>query len=1490
MRTSLNFFSICKKATQFITFLLLVLFSNNALAQTTQTFAGGTTSSNTYTWVCPQGVTSVSVQAWGGGGGGGFGMTTGYASGGGGGGGAFASNTTITVVPGTSYTIVAAGGGTAGTTGGVPAGAGKNSTFAATLTPTTFLVAAVGGGGGGGSTTTTGGIAGIGGLASACTPSTVTATTFAYTGGNGAPGATVSGTTSPTGAGGSSGGTGANGCTPTSNVACTAPTGAGAGAAGVTASSTAGVTATANGGGGSGGKANSTGLTAKAGGAGAPGKVTLTYTCPSAAMNLPIIEGFNFYSVAPACWTQQTVIGTNAITFVTSSSNPTTTPFEGSYYVFWNSYSSTYAAGNSTRLVSPKYTTSTATTATVTFNWMNENNTTYSTGAYLTEGMTVQYSLDGTNWTDIQFFPRHDGTMTAGTSAWTAKSVALPAGALGQSTVYFGFKFVSAYGDNCAMDNLKIQLNCAAPADQPTSLNFTNAGTSQVTVNYTAAASLPSGYLVVRYPQGSIPTNPSDATVYTAGTAIGINGTVVYAGAGVTTTATGLTPQTNYDFYVYDYNNTNCLNGPVYNTTSPLTSTATTANCPSSFTSTISIDPSATATAGSVYNTLTAALLDLNGCGITQPTVLELKSGYPSVGETFPIVLGAVTGMSITNTITIRPASGVSINLTNACSTGGIFNIDGGSYWKIDGRDGGTGSNKNFTIENTSVTAGSPGIFLRNGAQYNTITYCNIKSANTSTSSSGTVAFSTSTALVGNSYNTVSYCNVSDASTGSSAACITSSPTGTSVTDARFNSFNTITNNNIFNFYSAISTSYFGAGVLLTNVYNSDWTITNNSFYQTATRSVGATGADMYGIYINGTAGGNFTISNNYIGGTSASCGGTPLTVSTTATNTFRGMYLSIGSSSPSTISNNTITNISFSSATSSSTPAGISMLNGAATISGNTIGATTGTGAISFSTSASGAYFAGILLGTGTTDHGGLITVQNNNIGSITVGGAGTIVFSGIRFESAQSASLPDLSTTKYVISGNTIGSTTTANSISNGTNAGTYGIYKLSTNTTLVDEITNNTVANITVSNATATSNAVYGIFTAATASKSSITTNTVYNLSSNYVTALTFSGIGIYSPTTAGGNLISGNTIYSISNTTSTNASVVAGVLLSGSTATSSTIEKNTIYGLSLSTSSTSGSIYGVYATGYPLVTKNNVIRLGLKSDGTDITTGYTIFGIYESITAGATSHYSNSINIAASTVSGVTSNTYAFYSTGLTNTRVIKNNVFSNVRSGGTTGVHYGIRLAAVTSASGLTIDNNIYYNGVSGSTALFTCLNSATSITSLSDWQTATAQDVFSYNANPNFTSNNNLAPASYGFPGLPAGSVSVDILGTTRNTSYPTIGAYEAASWYGAWKATPGDNVYGTNANWVGEAGPSALVIIPSGASPMPTLSSATTTINRLFIGGTLAIGASNTLTINGAVSGDGTITGSNSSNLVIGGAAGTINLTSGSRILKDLN
>ncbi len=115
---------------------------------------------------------------------------------------------------------------------------------------------------------------------------------------------------------------------------------------------------------------------------------------------------------------------------------------------------------------------------------------------------------------------------------------------------------------------------CNTPTAQPTGLALTPATTS-IGGTFTAASPAADGYLVVRT-TGAAPTNPVDGTTYTAG-ASALGGTIVQAGAGTTFSATSLTGNTSYAFYVFAMN-FNCSGGPKYLTASPINATA--ATCP----------------------------------------------------------------------------------------------------------------------------------------------------------------------------------------------------------------------------------------------------------------------------------------------------------------------------------------------------------------------------------------------------------------------------------------------------------------------------------------------------------------------------------------------------------------------------------------------------------------------------------------------------------------------------------------------------------------------------------------------------------------------------------------------------------------------------------------------------------------------------------------------------------------------------------------------
>lgn len=143
---------------------------------------------------------------------------------------------------------------------------------------------------------------------------------------------------------------------------------------------------------------------------------------------------------------------------------------------------------------------------------------------------------------------------------------------------------------------------CTTPAAQPTVLNFGTTTANSIQGSFTAAAST-DGYLVLRITAASLTNNPVNGVSYATGNIIG-NATVVQQNNLTVFTATGLSSNTLYRFYIFSYNNLSCSNGPAYNIVSSLSnswSTANTSVCtiPPSQPTNISFTASGNAIAGS---------------------------------------------------------------------------------------------------------------------------------------------------------------------------------------------------------------------------------------------------------------------------------------------------------------------------------------------------------------------------------------------------------------------------------------------------------------------------------------------------------------------------------------------------------------------------------------------------------------------------------------------------------------------------------------------------------------------------------------------------------------------------------------------------------------------------------------------------------------------------------------------------------------------------
>ena len=853
----------------------------------------------------------------------------------------------------------------------------------------------------------------------------------------------------------------------------------------------------------------------------------------------------------------------------------------------------------------------------------------------------------------------------------------------------------------------------ASPA-APSSLSFTGVGATSMTLNWTDNASNELGYMIYR---------STDGVTYTLNAQVAANAT--------TAAQTGLTPSTLYYYKVTAFTE---------GATSTVSGSQSTTACAPLATGTYSVGPTGT------YLNITAALSALTN-GTSGAVVFELQAAYSSAAETFPLTLtnGAC---SLVGGVTIRPETGATALSISSASTTATIDINGGSNFIIDGRAGGTGTTKELTIANTS-TSGTAVRFINEGST-NTLQYVTLTGVNSGTSS-GVILFSTTTGANGNDNNTIDNCDIRD---GATTPTIGVYSLGTNTSVSTRNSGNTISNCNIFNFYNSTNTTTGGYGVNL-STGSTDWTITGNSFYQTASRTTFGSTATVSGINIATLSGNNFTVSNNFLGGTAPSCGGTAYTVSSTGSVIFRGIYISVDLTAASNITGNTVRNISLTPVTTSPSQGAFSILNGWVNVNNNIIGSQSATGSITFSTTSSNAMFSGIFAGSGSAN--GNMTISGNSIGGITVTGTGTPSFRGITFQSSGITA-----TTQYTITNNTIGSLTTANSVQSSTNAGVFGIVGAAAQTTSLNLISGNTIANLT-STSTGTAAAVTGIASAgSTGGYYTVLNNTIRNLraSSAPTAAGTINVLGIsHSAATTAGQNISRNTIYALAAaTTAAQSPSVLGIYYSGPTSGTNVVERNLVYNLTNSATGASPAVQGIYAAAGLTRFQNNMVRLG-----TDVTTNTQVLGINDA--AGTNSYYFNSVHIDG-TASGAL-NSFAFSSSVTVNTRNFSNNIFSNLRTNSGAGKSYAVSVAGTAAnPAGLTLNYNDYY--VSGSGTVFGRFNSA-DVASLAAWNTAVGQDANSISADPLFVSATGATPDLHVSAGTPIEGVGVNIASVTND-------------------------------------------------------------------------------------------------------------------------
>jgi hypothetical protein len=752
------------------------------------------------------------------------------------------------------------------------------------------------------------------------------------------------------------------------------------------------------------------------------------------------------------------------------------------------------------------------------------------------------------------------------------------------------------------------------------------------------------------------------------------------------------------------------------------------------------------ATGGADFTTLKLAFdaINANTGGVyTDAITLQIIDGTT---ETASAVLNSSANWS--SLIIYPTVTGKTISGSFAAP---LIDLNGADNVTIDGRlytAGVPGSSVDLTITNTSLSGATNTSTIRfyNDAKSNTVKYCNIKGSETS-ATYGVIFFSTALAAtgVGNDGNIIEYNNITSDGAGRPINAVFSS--GTS---GRTNSGCIIRNNNIYNFLKHGTASN---GIFL-STYTTDFEISGNSFYETASFAPSAS-VDYYVIRINNSStGNNFTVSGNYIGGQSETCGGSAWTKTNAGNNTFYGIYLSAGVTTASNVQGNTIKNVSWSNSGAASW-FGIYINSGTVnvgTTTPNNVGDATTTGSITFTSGATG----GVLFGIDILNSSGTVQCTNNVIGSITTSNA-------VADNATNFYGISKINGGNCIINGNTIGSTSVSNSIylsSEATGATTsqilWGIFVNTASGT--QTVSNNTLANLnngtTNTCATDFNGQVVGI-TSDGASATSISGNTIYNLliSSNNPDLTTGAGnIGIR---IKGGGAISGNTIYGLSSDYASSTVKVIGICSEAIAECS--VSGNFIHSFSYSDPSTTAGIYGIRFSAAATTFSNNIISFSNTED-------VAIFGVFEEMINGnACNLYFNTVYIGGTNAG--TTNSYGFYSNSTeASGGTFSNNIFYNSHSSG--GFNYAILY--MSDASMFIVDHNDYI--ASGTGAVLASVAGADYIT-LGDLQVATTQDASSFNSDPTFINGGSTVGADY----LPTVVISGDASSTGITTDFRNV-------------------------------------------------------------------------------------------------------------------
>jgi len=678
---------------------------------------------------------------------------------------------------------------------------------------------------------------------------------------------------------------------------------------------------------------------------------------------------------------------------------------------------------------------------------------------------------------------------------------------------------------------------------------------------------------------------------------------------------------------------------------------------------------------------------------------------------------------------------------------GAMIDFNGADGVTINGLNSGGNS---LTIRNTSTAAAATTIRFRNDATNNTITNCTVEGSTTNTAETAATIFIGGGITTGNDIITISNSTIRQAGTNIPTFAVLSAGSAGQPNDGL-----TVTNSNLEGFLSGIRA--------VTNVGN-NLTITGNSLYQPTT--ITTTTLNFFDIVVGAATSNNVNVSNNFVGGSAPNATGT---ATRSAVAQYIGVFVTTGGGT-NTVNNNVVRGVAMTSTGLTTQPVIGFVLNGTMTATGNLV---------QDISRASGT--TGVMTGI-QLQSGGNITLSNSTVQGLAYNAtAATGTLNGISViatgvENVNGCTIQSLSHTgDGPINGITSSGTVTSHTFNNntiralsGTNTGTSarvrGIISTAVGTL---NITNNQVRNLTAATSATggapSTAALGGIITNATNLTQTITDNTVDTLNAtNGTAAVQINGIGVQN--TGSGGTIARNYVYRLSAPSSTGVPVIDGI-----------------------------NVYDANSW----TVANNVVSI---TNGT-ATNAVTIRGLRSDATSGTINFFYNSVFIGGSATAG-SAQSFAFNRTLAGSSTInLRNNSLFNARTGGT-GAHL-----AISRVSGGTFSSS---HNVIFASANPTQQAGTPAVTDFAGWVSATGE-TSSLNQNPQYHSPLNLVPLP-GSPNNNAGTpitVTTDILGATRSTTTPDIGAFEFTG------ATPTASGSATAPTW--GAIPGAFLTINSG-------------------------------------------------------------------------